>query len=198
MGQDDQITMTDWYAGQWDIGKNVDRLQVVTDGADFNAASTDRLFNQKVVVFDFRKLVADFDQARAADPALAEWSAQNSLAAAYQSGSNARAIGGDLAYRFATLNDKATLVASYGNLAWPDVRDRMNGLSGYLQNLTVQPLSPVNPWIALQAGTSLIVEQPTGASLPITAMQPLTQDELMMAALASQQQATGQSKPSWA
>jgi Ca2+-binding RTX toxin-like protein len=197
VGQGDQITLKDWYYAQPGNRKNVARLQVVTEGGDFNAASADRLLNKKVVDFDFLKVATAFDQARAANPALTEWSAQSSLSAAYLQGSSTQAIGGDLAYRYATLNSTSTEAASYGDLDWKAVRSRVQSLNGSLQNLTVQVSGAINPWVALQAGTSLIVEQPTGASSPITPVAALTQDQLVIAALGAQAQISGQSQVNW-
>jgi Ca2+-binding RTX toxin-like protein/antitoxin component YwqK of YwqJK toxin-antitoxin module len=197
VGQGDQITLLDWYSTLPGNRKNLARLQVVTEGGDFNAASTDRLLNKKVVDFDFLKMAIAFDQARATNPTLTEWSAQSSLSAAYLQGSSTQAIGGDLAYRYATLNSGSTEAASYGDLDWKGVRTRAQDFNGSLQNLTIQAPTAVNPWIALQAGTSLIIEQPTGASSPITPMPALTQDQLVIAALAAQAQINGQSQVSW-
>ena len=197
VGQGDQIMLKDWYSVQPGNRKNVARLQVVTEGGDFNGASADRLLNKKVVDFDFQKLTAAFDQARAANPALTEWGAQSSLSAAYLQGSSTQAIGGDLAYRYATLNSASTEGASYGDLDWKAVRTRVQNVNGSLQTLTAQVPGAINPWVALQAGTSLIVEQPTGASSPITPVAALTQDQLVIAALGAQAQISGQSQVSW-
>ena len=197
VGQGDQITLNNWYAASPGNHKNVARLQVMTEGGDFNAASADRLLDKKVVDFDFLKLATAFDQARAANPALTEWSAQPALSAAYLQGSSTQAIGGDLAYRYATLNSSSTEAASYGDLDWKAVRTRVQNLNGSLQTLTAPVPGAINPWVALQAGTSLIVEQPTGASSPITPVAALTQDQLVIAALGAQAQISGQSQVSW-
>ena len=197
VGQGDQITLKDWYTALPGNRKSVARLQVVTDGGDFNAASADRLLNKKVVDFDFLKVATAFDQARTANPALTEWSVQPALSSAYLQGSSTQAIGGDLAYRYATLNSSSTDGASYGDLDWKAIRSRVQNLNGSLQTLTAQVPGAINPWVALQAGTSLIVEQPTGASSPITPVAALTQDQLVIAALGAQAQISGQSQVSW-
>jgi VCBS repeat-containing protein len=199
VGQGDQITLKDWYSALPGHRKNVARLQVVTAGGDFNAASADRLLNQTVVNFDFQKLTTAFDRVRTGNPDLTEWAALSGLSAAYLQGSSTQAIGGDLAYRYATLNSNSnsTEGASYGDLDWKAVRSRVQKLNGSLQYLTAQVPGAINPWVALQAGTSLIVEQPTGASSPITPVAALTQDQLVIAALGAQAQITGQSQVSW-
>jgi trimeric autotransporter adhesin len=197
MGQGDQVTIKDWYLGSNNARKNINKLQMVTAsaGGDYNASSTDRLVNKKVVAFDFGALVQRFDQARAANPSLGNWSVAPSLSATYVQGSDTSAIGGDLSYRYATVYNQS---AGYGDLDWKAVRSRMAGLgSNNWQTLSVSTTPLVNPWVALQAGTSLIVEQPTGASPPITTVPALTQDQLVIAAMGAQQQVTGQARPGW-
>ena len=208
LGQGDQITLKDWYNGSYNIRSQVNRLQLVTaaTGGDYNAASSDRLLNKKVVDFDFLKLVSDFDAARAANPTAAGgWAVQAKLNNAYLAASNTQAIGGDLAYRYATLNDAASLSAnggaSYGDVDWRAVASRMGTMGSALQNLTTPAstgnTNAINPWIALQAGTNLVVEQATGASLPIQVQGPLTQEQLITQAFNSQQQINAQTRPSW-
>ena len=200
IGQGDQITFKDWYTGSNGQRKNASRLQMVTaaTGGDFNASSTDKLLNKQAVGFDFAKLVSAFDAARAGNNASANgWTVSNaSLNTAYVSGSNTQAIGGDLAWRYATLNSAATQEASYGNLNAAGARLAMNGM-GALANWTQNIPTPINPWIAMQAGISLIVEQPTGANPTLTPIIPLTQDQLIMQGLGAQAQAAGQARPSW-
>jgi VCBS repeat-containing protein len=196
-GQGDQITLKDWYLGNNGQRRNVSRLQMVTAaaGGDYNASSADRLVNKKIVAFDFAALVLRFDQARAANASLTTWSVGSDLNAVYVQGSNTSAIGGDLTFGYATNYSQAS---SYGNLDWRTVRSRMAGLGGNnWQTITSGTAPLVNPWIALQAGTSLIAEQPTGASPPITAAPLLTQDQLVIAAMTVQQQSSQQLQPTW-
>lgn len=199
LGQDDQITLKDWYVGSYGIRNQVNRLQMLTGatGGDYSATSADRLLNKKVVDFDFLKLVSDFDAARALNPNLGAWAVPSKLNNAYLAGSSTQAIGGDLAYGYGTFNDATTQSASYGDLDWKAVRSRMGSMGSSLQNLSALAAPTVNPWAALQAGTSLIVEQSTGASLPIQTQGPMTQDQLVTLALNSQQQISAQAKPSW-
>jgi VCBS repeat-containing protein len=197
LGQGDQVTMKDWYL-TGNLRKNISKLQMVTasSGGDYSASSADHLLNKKVVSFDFAALVLRFDQARLGNPSLANWSTASSMNASYLQGSNTIAIGGDLSYLYATGYSQA---GAYGDLDWKAVRSRLEGLSGKNgQTLsTSTAASAVNPWIALQAGTNLVVEQATGATLPIITQAPLTQEQLVIAALGAQQQITGQAKPSW-
>lgn len=160
------------------------------------------------------KLAASFDQARAATPSnsalnlgTAAWGITSNsnlaLNASFMSGSSTQAIGGDLAWRYATLNTGAAvssipggLEASYGNLDTAAVRNRMNSMGSW-QNWTANTSTVVNPWIALQAGTSLMQEQATGASPTLTPVQALSQDQLISTALVTQQQITAVARPTW-
>ena len=77
----DTITLKDWYKASQNQG--VGKLQVLTAGGDFDAASTSTLKNKAVTVFDFDKLVKAFDAARAASPSVASgWAVSSSLGAA--------------------------------------------------------------------------------------------------------------------
>lgn len=213
LGAGDQITLENWYGehGNDDDNhehrrSNLVRLQMIMEGADFDATSSDRLRNQRTVSFDFQQLVQEFDQALAANPSLGAWSPAASLNSAYLSGGSAQPIGGDLAYRYATLYPSTQ---GYGDLAWTLVAQHAEGDSddpsdndsnqdsdhSSAQTLTISTL--INPWAALQAGTSLILELPTGAPSPITPVAPLTQDALVISALNSQAQISGLAKPAW-
>ncbi len=219
MGQGDQITLADWYASTSNQKKGLKTLQLITEGADYDATSSDRLYKNKVVSLDMLKLVSAFDQARAAagsnsalNTGAAGWSVTSNANAAlntsYLRASNTQAIGGDLAWRYATLNTGAIATlqgtgseASYGNLTAAGVRSAMNGMGSWqnwTSNASASTSGFVNPWIAMQAGISLIVEQPTGANPTLTPVQALTQDQLISQALGVQQQLTGASRPGWA
>ncbi|MFC5521441.1 NlpC/P60 family protein [Polaromonas jejuensis] len=101
VGQGDSMTIKNWYLGN--NAKNVDKLQVVTVGGDYDANSADKTRNKQVEVFDFAKLVQKFDAARTANTANANgWAAMNSLLDAHLQGSNTAALGGDLSYQYAT------------------------------------------------------------------------------------------------
>ncbi len=88
----DRITLKNWYAAAQNQG--VGKLQVLTAGGDFDAASTSPLKNRAVAVFDFDKLVQAFDAARAATPnAASGWAVSASLGAAQLYASTAVAAG---------------------------------------------------------------------------------------------------------
>jgi Ca2+-binding RTX toxin-like protein len=100
-GQNDSITLKDWYASQQN--RSVGRLQVVIAGADYDASSTDKTKNRQVEMFDFGKVVQRFDAARAVDSANSTgWAVMNSLLDAHLQGSNTQALGGDLSFQYAT------------------------------------------------------------------------------------------------
>lgn len=102
----DRITLSGWYAGAANQG--VGRLQVITTGADYDPASADKSKNKPVEIFDFRKIVQQFDAARGADTASdAGWSAVNSLLNAHLQGSQTQALGGDLSFQYATAGSLA-------------------------------------------------------------------------------------------
>jgi Ca2+-binding RTX toxin-like protein len=176
LGAGESITFKDWYLDN--TRRNVARLQVVTaaPGGDYTAASADRTLNQKVVVFDFAKLVAAFDKAFAASASTGTWAVGSSLAGAYLQGSNTQAIGGDLAWRHAT-------TGSWGDLGWPAVASRLPSVSASAMQAFTVSSGTVNPWSALEAGISLLADQNAGLPSPITPMGPQGENDLVFAAL---------------
>jgi Ca2+-binding RTX toxin-like protein len=98
-GGTDQITFKDWYASS--TNKSVANLQVIAEAmADFDANGSDTLLDNRIETFDFVGLVDAFDQARAADTTITSWSLSDALLDFHLSGSDAEAIGGDLAYQY--------------------------------------------------------------------------------------------------
>ncbi|MEQ1580975.1 MAG: putative Ig domain-containing protein [Steroidobacteraceae bacterium] len=98
-GGTDQITFAGYYGST--TTRSIDRLQVVIEGStDYLPGSTDPLRNRRIESFDFDGLVAAFDAARARNPRLTSWSLGNALATQHWGGSDAAAMGGDLAYRY--------------------------------------------------------------------------------------------------
>jgi hypothetical protein len=79
----------------------VQNLQIILDAtAEYDPASDDELYNKRVQIFDMWSLVAQFNQALAANPELDSWSIMNGIASAGAQvpSSNDAALGGDLAY----------------------------------------------------------------------------------------------------
>jgi VCBS repeat-containing protein len=100
-GTSDSITLKDWYVDAQH--KGVGRLQVITQGGDYDATSTDITCNQQIEQFDFALLVQRFDAARAADATQANgWTVMNGLLDAHLSGSDTQALGGDLSFQYAS------------------------------------------------------------------------------------------------
>jgi hypothetical protein len=94
-GAGEGVTLKNWYAGN----HSVLTLQIVLDATeDFDAASSDPLYNRRVQTFDFIGMVSAFDSARAATPGLTSWEMTNALLAFHLSGADDMALGGDLAY----------------------------------------------------------------------------------------------------
>jgi hypothetical protein len=93
---------------------------VIEGTTDYIAASTSVINNKKIEQFNFDGLVSKFDKARTDNPALTSWAISSSLLSFYLTGSDAAAIGGDLAYQYATTGNlsgfsmmpAATLLAS--------------------------------------------------------------------------------------
>ena len=99
VGGADQITFSSYYSGS--SNRSIDKLQVVLEGSsDYNAGSSNALYNRKIATFDFDGLVAAFDAARTSNPSLSTWALSSALTAQHLGGSNSAAIGGDLAYRY--------------------------------------------------------------------------------------------------
>lgn len=94
-GDEDSIVLKDWYGGT----QSVLNLQIVLDASDeFDATSSDPLYNRRVQTFDFRGMVQAFDEARAGSPGLTSWHLTNALLEFHLWGSDHAALGGDLAY----------------------------------------------------------------------------------------------------
>jgi len=185
MGQADSITFKDWYTAS--ARRSVDTLQVVTVGGDYSATSADQTRNRKAVSFDFGQLANRFDAIRAASPSTTSWAVAGELNNYFKASNDTQALGGDLAYRYAT-------TGSYGDLDWIGVRNQISSPASSESPWQVLSISTtVNPWTALQAGISLIADQTAGLPSPITPVAALSGDELAFVALNS----SGGYKPSW-
>jgi hypothetical protein len=97
----DKVVLKDWYVGQ----SSLLNLQLILDATDeFDANSTDPLYNQRVQNFDFLGMVSAFDAAQTANPGLTNWALSDALMQYHLSGSDDAALGGDLAYWYARNN----------------------------------------------------------------------------------------------
>jgi hypothetical protein len=194
MGAADQITSKNWYAGQ--DGKGIATLQIVTVGGDYNASSTSKLVGNKVVAFDFTAITQQYDAARKANASLGTWALQPALNAAFIGASNTSALGGDLAFDYATSYPASQ---GYGtDMSVEAVRSEVKEQLGTnWQAIDVPPVAPalVDPWVALQAGTDLVAGGAPGASNPVTPTDSPMTDSLVLAALAA---GSDIQQPTWA
>ena len=90
-----------------------------------------------------------------------------------------------------TMGQIGATTGSYGDLDWMGVRNRMGSLNGTTWQ-TLSTSTTVNPWTALQAGTSLITDQTVGLPGPITPAATPSSDDLAFAALNA-----GATNPAW-
>ncbi|MEP6789813.1 MAG: VCBS domain-containing protein [Ramlibacter sp.] len=195
LGAGDQITNRDWYV-QVD-NHTIGSLQMLTEGGDYDAGSSSTLQKNKDVVFDFNTITTQFDAARKANASLVTWSVAPSLSAAVVASSNTQARGGDLAYDYATTY---TATQGYGkDMDEEAVRTELVDLAANKsQGFDKAPADSstagiVDPWVALQAGTDLVVKAGVVASNPIGTIESASADALLFAAINA-----GADKPSWA
>jgi Ca2+-binding RTX toxin-like protein len=98
-GASESIVMQNWYAAT--TNHSVLTLQMIeAASADFAPGGADPLLDSKVERFNFAGLVSSFDQALAATPGITSWALSNGLLSMYLGGSDADALGGDLAYQY--------------------------------------------------------------------------------------------------
>jgi hypothetical protein len=117
-GAGEQISFKNWYRGN----RSIATLQMVLDGsADYQPGGVDVTRDNLVETFDFGGMVAAFDAARVANPALTDWALSNALADFHLSGSDTEALGGDLAYQYGKFGNLSTvgLTAAQSTLSDP-------------------------------------------------------------------------------
>jgi hypothetical protein len=112
-GGGDRIVFEDWYRGK----QSVVTLQVVAEAMrGFAQDGADGLRDDKVETFDFRKLVAAYDDARECQRNLKNWKLMGSLLDAHLGGSDTAAYGGELAYRYG-------MTGALAAVGWAAARD---------------------------------------------------------------------------
>ncbi len=94
----DQITMKNWFGDT--ANHSIANLQIVLDADTYDPSSSDSMLNHRVQSFDFALLAQEFDEALAAEPGLNAWNLTDALLSAHLAGSDAAALGGDLAYQY--------------------------------------------------------------------------------------------------
>ena len=101
-GGGEQITFQDWYA---QAGmRSIANLQLVTEGGGIDAGSGGEP-GPRIEQFDFGALVARFDEARLADPALGAWALSSSMLEFYLHGGSDAALGGDMSVQYGITGD---------------------------------------------------------------------------------------------
>jgi Ca2+-binding RTX toxin-like protein len=135
MGASDQITLKGWYDASAN-NKSVLNLQVIAEAMQgFSLGGSDTLRDNKVETFNFANLVSAFDAAGAT----ANWQLTDArLTAHLSAGSDAAAIGGDIAYQYG----KAGSLTGVGLLAAQAV---MNNAS---VGQSAQTLNTSSSWAA--------------------------------------------------
>lgn len=122
VGDSDQLRLKDWYNADG-LHRTISQLQFILDSsADYDAASSDTMRNQRTTLFNFQQLVDTFDSAQLDNPTLNAWSVTGALINAHLGGGNTEAIGGALAYQYGRLGnlDSLTMQASTAVLAAPE------------------------------------------------------------------------------
>lgn len=97
---DNSVTFRNWYADA--ANQNFVTLQVFNDA---RGASQKTAQKPRVDTYDFRTLVAAFDEAQAADATLDRWSVMSGLLEAHIASSDSAAVGSDLATVYAGQGD---------------------------------------------------------------------------------------------
>ena len=132
-GTGESIKLAGWYSTTAN-NKSVVNLQVIAEAmANFDAAGTDTLGDNKVETFNFAGIVNRFDQARGTSATFSNWAMTNALLDFHTSGSDASALGGDLAYQY----------GKNGNLANVSINPAQGILGSAQFGTTAQTLQPV-------------------------------------------------------
>ena len=131
-GTGDSIKFSGWYSTTAN-NKSVANLQMIAEAmADFDAAGTDTVKDNKVETFNFAGVVEKFDQARGTSATFSNWAMTNALMDFHLSGSDTAALGGDLAYQY----------GKNGNLANVSINPAQGILGSTQFGTTAQTLHP--------------------------------------------------------
>ena len=134
-GGNEQITFSDWYAGNGN--HSMANLQILAEGGAGNHAAV-------LAQFDFNGLASRFDEAQAADPAITRWALASSMMAFHLGSSDAAALGGELAYQYASHGAMGGWAASFGQSqlgsAQFGVSSQATGASSALQDAASRPI----------------------------------------------------------
>jgi Ca2+-binding RTX toxin-like protein len=132
-GTGESIKFTGWYSITAN-NKSVVNLQMIAEAmADFDAAGTDPLKDNKMETFNFAGIVDKFELARGTKATFSNWAMTNALMDFHLSGSDTAALGGDLAYQY----------GRNGNLANVSINPAQGILGSTQFGTTAQTLQPV-------------------------------------------------------
>ena len=132
LGQGDSLMLQNWY-GATPL-KTVSQLQIIGAAGGYQPNDPSNPTGQPIEVFDFAKLVQNFDAAVAQNAGNANgWAAMNSLLDAHLSGSSTQALGGDLSFQYASAGTLAAvgLMAAQSSVATGSTQ--WQGLSTHAQ-----------------------------------------------------------------
>lgn len=130
-GNGERITFRDWYADP--SSQSVLDMQLIDQALQGDVSGRDDVLgDQPVETFDFRAIVAAFDEARAMNANLSRWQILDALYQAEPRGFNNLAAGGDLAYQYGLR----------GTLAGISVGSAQSVLNSAQFGASAQPLSP--------------------------------------------------------
>ncbi|MHB1677396.1 MAG: lipase family protein [Sulfuriferula sp.] len=147
-GDDSRITLQAWYANT--ANHDVTTLQLIGQSGDGGGneagwghpSANDSGSHDKINEYDFSKLVALFDQARAVDPGLSKWHAMDGMLSSHLSSSDTAALGGDLAYYYGT----------HGQLSGMSLAAAQSTLHSPQFGVAAQT---IHSWTSINQGTTL-------------------------------------------
>ncbi len=103
-GENDRgkIVFDNWFGEECDppIQPQVTLQLIMEASSEFDSASADPLYNQKVESFDFNELVHQFEAAQSSADCPSEWAIADAALDAHLGGSDTESLGGELSYRY--------------------------------------------------------------------------------------------------
>ncbi len=96
----DALVLEDWYEDDGASAPAVTLQMVVEASEGYDPDASDPLLRRRVQRFDFTRIVEAFDEAHAAGGGEDPWAAMDAALDAHLAGSDAEALGGDIAYRY--------------------------------------------------------------------------------------------------
>ena len=132
-GIGESIKLAGWYSATVN-NTSVVNLQMIAEAmADFDAAVTDTLKDNKIESFNFAGIVGRFNRARGTNATFSNWAMTNALLDFHIGGSDSAALGGDLAYQY----------GKNGNLSNVSITPAQGVLGSAQLSTSAQALQPV-------------------------------------------------------